>query len=346
MAFSQFTNLTIRAVSTAFPENKVQNPPGDEIPYTRKALERQTAADLGFKAAQEIFSAKNINSADIGIIVFASKTPDYRSPATAIILQHRLNIGTDCLAYDINIGGAGFHYGLQVIASLLSSTSKLLALLVVGDTTNKQLQTESVLLHEFSDACSAMILEKAYTPNLFQVQTFSFGEGYKSFMIKKGGYRNKNITDKTYFWKVEDLSENNHILVDQAQFSKYVLDKIPSTLSSFLELSKTTISAFDYILLPQENRALLNTLARFFDIEIDSLLYDQPKIGWLFGAAIPLLLNEVSKVSNKPKLRILSASFGEGFSWGFSDFTIEKGAILGIISTDEFFNQGSVSHEM
>ena len=69
-------------------------------------------------------------------------------------------------------------------------------------------------------------------------------------------------------------------------------------------------------------------------------------IGNVFGASIPMILSRESIKINKSKIRIMSCSFGEGFSWAFSDFTIEKKKLFENIEIDSYFEDGSITHEM
>ena len=77
--------------------------------YERRiADENTTASDLCFAAAERLISDNGINCDDIDALIFVSQTPDYRMPATSIILQERLGLNNQTLALDINLGCSGF----------------------------------------------------------------------------------------------------------------------------------------------------------------------------------------------------------------------------------------------
>lgn len=361
MAFSKFQSVHIKGLATALPlhtfaftsltEAVANSAVQSWIEKTghssnRKALEVQTASDLGFEAATTILDNHKIDLDTIGVLVFASKTPDYRSPATAIVLHKRLGLSMDCLAYDCNMGGAGFHYGLQIVSSLLATTNKKHGLLIVGDTTSKQIASNSLLQLEYGDACSAVLVEKTPDSLPMHIQTHSYGEAYPVFMIEKGGYRNKNSEDLSYFWKEEDLSENNFIIRDAITFKSLAYEKITTSVLPFIEKCQAKSTDFDAFIFPQEDGELLLYLANQLNVPANSLQYDLSKVGTIAGATIPYLLGELVKSTKKPSLRVLSCSYGEGFSWAFSDFTINTSQVYPTLETNSFFEEGSVTHEM
>ena len=361
MAFSTFQSIQIKGLATALPVNTFEFTSLKDAVATddveawiektrhssnRKAPEEQTASDLGFEAATTILDHQKIDRNTIGVLVFVSKTPDYRSPATAIVLHKRLGLSMDCLAYDCNMGGAGFQYGLQIVSSLLATTNKKQGLLIVGDTTSKQMESNSQLQLEYGDACSAVLVEKTPDSLPMHIQSHSYGEAYHVFMIEKGGYRNKNSEDHSYFWKEEDLSENNFIKRDAITFKRLAFEKITTSLMPFIEKCQVKSTDFDAFLFPQEDEELLMYLANQLNVPADSLKFDLSKVGTIAGATIPYLIGELVKSTKKTSLRVLSCSYGEGFSWAFSDFTINSSQVYPTLETNSFFEEASVTHEM
>lgn len=104
----------------------------------------QTASDFYYAAAKQLLEKKNINLEEIGVVVFVSQTADYVAPVTACVLQKRLGIGIDCIAFDVNLGCSGFTCGINIAASLLQCSDRKRALLLTGDTLAKEKQTNQV----------------------------------------------------------------------------------------------------------------------------------------------------------------------------------------------------------
>ena len=84
--------------------------------YERRFADENTcSSDLCYAAAEQLITDNNIDRSEIDLLVFISQTPDYRMPATSIILQHRLRLPNSCIAFDINLGCSAFMYGLSVV---------------------------------------------------------------------------------------------------------------------------------------------------------------------------------------------------------------------------------------
>lgn len=130
MLTTEFNNIVVRAIACTVPMQKIVNEAeyselfGERnvkniikstgIKESYRCPEEQTVGDLGYVAAKELMERENIDPASIDILLFVSGYGDYIAPATAFVLQKRLGIGIDCIAYDINLGCSGFLYGTQI----------------------------------------------------------------------------------------------------------------------------------------------------------------------------------------------------------------------------------------
>jgi 3-oxoacyl-[acyl-carrier-protein] synthase-3 len=66
--------------------------------YNRRwATENQSTSDLAYEAATECLQGAKLDPKDVDLIILATDTPEYISPSTASVLQHKLgclNAGT------------------------------------------------------------------------------------------------------------------------------------------------------------------------------------------------------------------------------------------------------------
>ena len=89
---------------------------------TRRVAEKGvTASDLCYPCAQKLIDDLHWAREDVDAVVFVSQTSDYVMPATAVILQNRLGLSKQCLAFDVSLGCSGYVYGLAIIASLMAN---------------------------------------------------------------------------------------------------------------------------------------------------------------------------------------------------------------------------------
>ena len=81
--------------------------------YERRFADENTcSSDLCFAAAEKLFADNSIDRSEIDLLVFISQTPDYRMPATSVILQQRQGLKNSTIAFDINLGCSAFIYGM------------------------------------------------------------------------------------------------------------------------------------------------------------------------------------------------------------------------------------------
>ena len=129
MAFLKYNGVGIAAMAAAVPHQIINNYEyteffsKDEVKqvvdkigiYERRFADSNTcSSDLCYAAAERLLKDNNIDRSEIDLLIFISQTPDYRMPATSILLQDRLGLEKTCIAFDINLGCAAFSYGLSL----------------------------------------------------------------------------------------------------------------------------------------------------------------------------------------------------------------------------------------
>ena len=106
--------------------------------YERRFADENTcSSDLCYAAAEKLIADNGIDKNEIDLLVFISQTPDYRMPATSIILQNRLGLPTSTIAFDINLGCSAFIYGMGVVFSMMQNGCLRKALILDGETRSK-----------------------------------------------------------------------------------------------------------------------------------------------------------------------------------------------------------------
>jgi 3-oxoacyl-[acyl-carrier-protein] synthase-3 len=328
MSFYHFNNIKISGIASAIPSNS-------------HSTELQTSSDLGYLAASNLLDLKKIDKNEIGFVIFLSKTPDYRSPASAIVLQHRLQLSIDCLAFDVNIGALGFLVGLQIGSSLLNSLNTQKGLIIIGDTNSKQISKTDPLFHKFGDAATAVLLEKKEVAMPIYIQTFSSGINYDAYMIAGGAFRTNDKRKSYNLTSVVSEGSFNELQFNLDRMSTFFSEKIPISLMDFLLNTKSNIISYQEVLIQQTLPDLLNKLSISTNIEPEKFgRYTNKNLDYS-GCSIPLMLSNESN-----QKRILACAYGEGLSWGFADFSFENDVLLPTIFSDEFYSNGHVTHDI
>ena len=129
MAILKHTGIGIQAISACVPQGIAYNKdladliPKEELDKVINSVgiqERRIAdqdictSDLCYKAAKKLFEDNYIDPSSIDMLFFLSQTPDYRQPATAMSLQHRLGLSKATICFDVNLACSGYVYGLAI----------------------------------------------------------------------------------------------------------------------------------------------------------------------------------------------------------------------------------------
>lgn len=91
----------------------------------------QATSDLIVPAARQAMDRAGVEAMDLDLIIVATDTPDYLSPATAAVVQHKLG-AQRAGAFDVNSACAGFVTALDMTAKYLAADPQYRNILVVG----------------------------------------------------------------------------------------------------------------------------------------------------------------------------------------------------------------------
>lgn len=93
--------------------------------------DNESTADLCMKAAHNALQNAGLKPEDLNLIIVTTDTPEYISPSTASVVQHRLgamNAGT----FDVNTACAGFVTALDIASKYIIADDKYKNILVIG----------------------------------------------------------------------------------------------------------------------------------------------------------------------------------------------------------------------
>lgn len=337
MAKFIYKGLGITAMAAAVPKQIIKNYeyteffPVDQVKEVvdkvgvverRFADENTCSSDLCYAAANQLLIDNDIDRNEIDLLVFLSQTPDYRMPATSIILQHRLGLPKSCAAFDIQLGCAGFSYALAVVYGMMQSPHIRKALVLDGETRSKVYSPKdrrSAFL--FGDAGVAALVE---SDSKFGTSWFSLnsdGSRYDLIMIKGGGYRQMSSIE-TLTEKVVD--EYGNIRSDEQGYMRggdvfnFVIREIPRDIKNTIDFSGLSKESIDYIIFHQANSFINSFIAKKMKLDTSKIPHTIEKYGNTSSVSVPLTI--VSELKNKlegEKILLLSA-FGVGMSWSTS----------------------------
>jgi 3-oxoacyl-[acyl-carrier-protein] synthase-3 len=295
----------------------------------RRFAEKDTcSSDLCFAAAEKLIADMNIDKSEIDLLIFVSQTPDYRMPATSILLQERLGLSKQTAAFDISLGCSAFIYGLSVIYALMQTGGFRKALLLDGETRSRIYSPKDrKTAFLFGDGGIAAIIEnnEKFGESFFSLNS----DGSKESLIKinGGGYRMPS-SEETLKEKVVDeygnIRTEEHGYMSGADVFNFVLLEIPKDIKSLLAFSKTELEEINYYVFHQANSYMNNYLAKKLKLEADKVPTCIEKFGNTSSVSIPLTI--VSELQNnlEGRKKMLLSGFGVGMSWASAIINLEN----------------------
>src|SRR5215217_3042780 len=93
--------------------------------------ENESTADLATHASRQALEAARLDASELDLIILATDTPEQLSPATSVVVQHRLGAG-NAGTFDVNCACAGFVTALDTASKFIIADSAYRNVLVVG----------------------------------------------------------------------------------------------------------------------------------------------------------------------------------------------------------------------
>ena len=335
MAIVTYKNVGITALAACVPSRVIDNYhydldiwPEEEVRKVvdkvgvveRRFVDEKTcASDLCLAAAEKLIADNNIDKSEIDLLVFLSQTPDYRMPATSILLQDRLGLPMSTMAFDIQLGCSGFINALSVVYSMMQNQGLHKALLLDGETRSKVYsrkdRREAFI---FGDAGVAALIERdeKFGESYFSLN--SDGSRGKLIMIPGGGYRNMSSVE-TLREKVVDEYGNircdEHGHMNGADVFNFVIVEVPKDIKRLMTASGEDIQAMDYYVFHQANAFINNYIAKKMKLDKERIPWTIQKYGNTSSVSVPLTI--VSELKNKMagEKKLMLSAFGVGMAW-------------------------------
>jgi 3-oxoacyl-[acyl-carrier-protein] synthase III len=144
------------------------------------APDEMCASDIALPAARQALERAGRRPEDVDLIILGTDSPDYITPATSVVLQHKLgaeNAGT----FDVGCACASFPTGAAIAAGLIAANEALKTVLVVGVYNMHRLAApDDPMIFFYGDGAGAAVFEPADEP------------GFVSSASRAGGFYHRH----------------------------------------------------------------------------------------------------------------------------------------------------------
>jgi len=336
------SGVALRGIAAAVPSGKEDNAELESlsekskkeiiervgIRYRHVADTETTASDLCLASTEKLLNELSWDSADVGMLVFVTQTPDHIVPGSATQLQHKLGLPQNAIALDINQGCAGYVYGMSVVSGMMKSFGIKKGLLLVGDTITKMISpTDNSIRPIFADAGSATAFELDDAVSEMHFKLGSKGADFESIHVPHGGFRFPTTDDSL---KEKEISEG--IVRNMCQLSMngqavftFGLSTVAKEINKLLTEQGSSSEEFDFLVLHQANQFLNDAISRKVGFSKEKTPSSLLEFGNTSCATIPVtLVSQISDSLKGGKVNLLLSGFGVGLSWGNVILTTDR----------------------
>ncbi len=272
------------------------------------AVEGETTADLGEKAARAALRHAGVTIDDIDMILLATSTPNNTFPATSVEIQHRLGM-THGAAFDTQAVCSGFVFALTT-ADQYIRTGFAKRILVIGAETFSRIldwndRTTCVL---FGDGAGAVVIEAV------EGEGTSADRGILTAHLRSDG----SHKEKLYVDGGPSTTKTVGFLrMEGREVFRHAVGMITDVIEAAYAATGLGSDDLDWFVPHQANKRIIDASAKKLGIDPNKVVITVDHHGNTSAASIPLAFCEaVMDGRIKRNDLVLFEAMGGGFTWG------------------------------
>lgn len=290
----------------------------DEWIRTRTGIKERHYADPGVasshmatEAARALLAQKQLDPAEIDLIVLASVTPDMMFPATACLVQDRIG-AKNAWGFDLSAACSGFLYALTVGAQFVGSGAHKKVMVIGSDKMTSILDFQDrATCVLFGDGAGAVLLEPAGEDEcILDFHHDIDGSGGCSLFMPGGGSLHPSTQ--------ETVEKRMHYVHQEGQqVFKYAVRRMAEVSAQLLENNGFTKTDLALVVPHQANLRIISAMQERLGIEDSKVLVNIDRYGNTTAGTIPLGLRDALDQGRLKKGDLLMlVAVGAGFTTG------------------------------
>ena len=264
---------------------------------------------LAIKAAQNLLEKRNLNPAEIDLVIVATATPDMPVASTAVYVATQIG-ATNAFAYDLQAACSSFLYGMSNAAAYIESGRYKKVLLIGADKMSSIIDyTDRATCIIFGDGAGAVLFEPNHEGLGLQDEYLrSDGIGREYLKIEAGGSilppSEETVKNKQHF-----------VFQDGKTVFKYAVSGMADVSEKIMQRNNLTHDDVNWLVAHQANKRIIDATSSRMGLDDAKVLVNIERYGNTTSATLPLLLSDFEHQIKKGD-NLIFAAFGGGFTWG------------------------------
>ena len=275
----------------------------------------QVTSDLVVLAAQRALERAGVSAADLDLIIVSTDTPDYLSPSTSVVVQHKLGaVNAGC--YDVNSACAGWVTALdQGARYLLTEPAAQYVLVAGGYGMSRFLDlSDKKTANLFADGAGAAVLGVGQRPGFLGSNLLAVGSFHDALGIYGGGVARPSTPENVAQYgapKVEFVKK----------FPKtFNTEYWPKLMQGALDKAGLTFADVDHFYFTQLNLRTIEAMMELIGQPISKTHWVMDKWGYTGSPCVVMALDDdlAQGTGPKPGEVILFCASGGGITMAAS----------------------------
>lgn len=269
----------------------------------------KASAFMAAEAAKKLLAKKNIDPAEIELVIVATVTPDHQYPATANIVADMIG-ATAAWGFDLQAACSSFIFALTTASRFIESGAHTKILVIGSDKMSSIVDyTDRKTSILFGDGAGAVLLEPCSDgTGILDSRMYSDGSGKKHLYQPAGGSRMPASLDTV-------VNKQHYVAMDGPAVFKVAVVKMADVAAEMMERNHLAPDDIAYLTPHQANKRIIEATAHRMGIAMDKVMLNIERYGNTTSATLPLCLSEWEHELKKGD-NIILTTFGAGFTWG------------------------------
>ncbi len=266
-------------------------------------------SDLAVEAGKLAIAEAGLTPEDIDLIILGTDCPDYITPATSVVVQHKLgcvNAGT----YDVGCACASFPTALAQAAGLIAVNPHMKYILVIGAYMMHKLADikHDVTAFFYGDGAGAVVVGASDKPGYVSTSIKADGSYHKNWGIYSGG---------TYEPATEESLQAGRTKVKLVTpFPPTVNHEgWPARVRECAANGGFDLQEIDHIIFTQVNKNSIKLLMENLGLPVEKAHFIADKWGYMGSACLPIAFDDARKTGLiKSGMRVVFCGSGVGYN--------------------------------
>lgn len=274
----------------------------------------ESTSQLGAAAARKAIESAGLAAGDIGLIVFATLSPDHYFPGAGVLVQAQLGLPT-VGALDVRDQCTGFLYGLSVAEAYVKGGFHDHVLVIGSEIHSRGLNfttagRDTAVL--FGDGAGAVVVGPAEAGRgILSSHLHSEGKFATELCVEEPGFL------KTPWLTHETIDSGKHFPKMNGKYVfTHAVRRFPEAIREALAANGCPVSELSLLIPHQANQRITQAVGAAMGLPEEKVFSNIERYGNTTAASIPIALDEcVEQGRIREGDLVCLAAFGSGFTW-------------------------------